>query len=74
MVEALLCACHRQLVADDTRAGDAEDLAEVGLTLRSEIDRTEYGINWNAPNQSGGDYLANDVKLVAELVLIKATD
>jgi len=47
---------------------------KVGLTLRSEIDRTEYGINWNAPNQSGGDYLANDVKLVAELVLIKATD
>jgi polyisoprenoid-binding protein YceI len=47
---------------------------KIGLTLRSEIDRTEYGINWNAPNQSGGDYLANDVKLVAELVLIKATD
>lgn len=47
---------------------------KVGLTLRSEIDRTEYGINWNAPNQSGGDYLANDVKLVAELVLIKAAD
>ena len=45
---------------------------KIGLTLRSEIDRTEYGINWNAPNQSGGDYLANDVKLVAELVLIKA--
>jgi polyisoprenoid-binding protein YceI len=45
---------------------------KVGLTLRSEIDRTEYGINWNAPNQSGGDYLANDVKLVAELVLVRA--
>jgi polyisoprenoid-binding protein YceI len=45
---------------------------KIGLTLHSEIDRTEYGINWNAPNQSGGDYLANDVKLVAELVLIKA--
>jgi polyisoprenoid-binding protein YceI len=47
---------------------------KVGLTLRSEIDRTEYGINWNAPNQSGGDYLANDVKLVAELVFIKAAE
>lgn len=45
---------------------------KIGLTLKSEIDRTEYGINWNAPNQSGGDYLANDVKLVADLVLIKA--
>jgi polyisoprenoid-binding protein YceI len=47
---------------------------KVGLTLRSEIDRTEYGINWNAPNQSGGDYLANDVKLVADLVLVKAAE
>ena len=45
---------------------------KVGLRLESEIDRTKFGINWNAPNQSGGDYLANDVKLVAELVLIKA--
>jgi polyisoprenoid-binding protein YceI len=47
---------------------------KLGLTLESEIDRTEYGINWNAPNQSGGDYLANDVKLVAELVFIKAAE
>lgn len=47
---------------------------KIGLTLKSEIDRTDYGINWNAPNQSGGDYLANDVKLVAELVLIKAAE
>jgi polyisoprenoid-binding protein YceI len=47
---------------------------KIGLTLTSEIDRTEYGINWNAPNQSGGDYLANDVKLVADLVLIKAAE
>jgi polyisoprenoid-binding protein YceI len=47
---------------------------KLGLTLESEIDRTEYGINWNAPTQSGGDYLANDVKLVAELVFIKAAE
>ena len=44
---------------------------KLGLTLRSEIDRTEYGMNWNAPNQSGGDYLADDVKLVAELALVR---
>lgn len=47
---------------------------KIGLTLESEIDRTEFGINWNAPNQSGGDYLANNVKLVAELVLLKAAE
>jgi polyisoprenoid-binding protein YceI len=47
---------------------------KIGLTLESTIDRTEYDINWNAPNQSGGDYLANDVKLVAELVFLKAAE
>jgi polyisoprenoid-binding protein YceI len=45
---------------------------KIGLRLESQVDRTNFGINWNAPNQSGGDYLANNVKLIAELVLIKA--
>ena len=47
---------------------------KIGLKLETTIDRTEYDINWNAPNQSGGDYLANDVKLVAELVFLKAAE
>jgi len=44
----------------------------LGLKLEASIDRTQYGVSWNAPNQSGGDYLANDVKLIAELALVKA--
>lgn len=44
----------------------------LGLRLESSIDRTQYGVSWNAPNQSGGDYLANDVKLIAELAFVKA--
>jgi polyisoprenoid-binding protein YceI len=43
----------------------------IGLRLESEIDRTKFGVSWNAPNQSGGDYLANDVKLIAELALVR---
>jgi polyisoprenoid-binding protein YceI len=43
----------------------------LGLKLETEIDRTKYGVSWNAPNQSGGDYLGNDVKLIAELALVK---
>jgi polyisoprenoid-binding protein YceI len=43
----------------------------VGLTLEATIDRTDFGVSWNAPNQSGGDYLANDVRLVARLALKK---
>jgi polyisoprenoid-binding protein YceI len=44
----------------------------LGLNLETTIDRTAYGVNWNAPNQSGGDYLGNDVKLIAELAFVKA--
>jgi polyisoprenoid-binding protein YceI len=43
----------------------------LGLRLETTIDRTQYGVSWNAPNQSGGDYLANDVKLFAELALVR---
>ena len=44
----------------------------IGLKLESAIDRTDYGVSWNAPNQSGGDYLANNVKLIADLSFVKA--
>jgi polyisoprenoid-binding protein YceI len=43
----------------------------IGLGLETTIDRTQFGVSWNAPNQSGGDYLANDVRLIARLALKK---
>jgi polyisoprenoid-binding protein YceI len=43
----------------------------LGLRLESKIDRTQYGVSWNAPNQGGGDYLGTDVTLVAELAFVK---
>ncbi len=43
----------------------------LGLRLEATVDRTAYGVSWNAPNQGGGDYLGNDVKLVAELALVR---
>jgi polyisoprenoid-binding protein YceI len=44
----------------------------VGLRLATSIDRTAYGVSWNAPNQTGGgNYLADDVKLIAELALVQ---
>jgi polyisoprenoid-binding protein YceI len=44
----------------------------LGLRLESQVDRTRYGVSWNAPNQGGGDYLGTDVKLIAELAFVKA--
>jgi polyisoprenoid-binding protein YceI len=43
----------------------------LGLRLESTVDRTAYGVSWNAPNQGGGDYLGNNVKLIAELALVR---
>jgi polyisoprenoid-binding protein YceI len=43
----------------------------LGLRLEATVDRTAYGVSWNAPNQSGGNYLADDVKLIAELALVR---
>ena len=45
------------------------DVVKVGLTLETVIDRTQYGLNWNAPLPKGGVALANDVKLTIELEL-----
>jgi polyisoprenoid-binding protein YceI len=55
----------------DAPATDPFGRERLGLRLESTIDRNEYGVSWNAPNQSGGNYLADDVKLIAELALVR---
>jgi polyisoprenoid-binding protein YceI len=45
---------------------------KLGLHLETSVDRTDFGVSWNAPNQGGGDYLGNDVKLSADLTLVRA--
>jgi polyisoprenoid-binding protein YceI len=43
----------------------------LGITLETIVDRTEFGLNFNAPLPSGGVAVANDVKLTIELELIR---
>jgi polyisoprenoid-binding protein YceI len=43
----------------------------LGLELATTIDRTEFGIDWNAELPSGGAVLGNDVRLTAELELVQ---
>lgn len=45
------------------------DVTKVGLTLETVIDRTQFGITWNAPLPKGGVAVANDVRLTVELEL-----
>jgi polyisoprenoid-binding protein YceI len=48
------------------------DVEKIGIELEAIVDRTEYGLDWNAPLPKGGFALANEVKLVVELELAKA--
>jgi len=43
-----------------------------GLSLRTTIDRTEFGITWNAAMPDGTQALADEVTLEADLSLLKA--
>ena len=49
--------------------GDAE---KIGLTLETVVDRTQFGLSFNAPLPKGGFAVENDVKLTIELELAKA--
>ena len=44
----------------------------LGITLEAAVDRTHFGISWNNPLPKGGLALANDVRLVVDLQLVKA--
>jgi polyisoprenoid-binding protein YceI len=63
------------VVANGTLTGPVTGLAGapvVGLALETVIDRTQYGLTWNADLPNGGKALANDVKIVIEAELVKA--
>jgi polyisoprenoid-binding protein YceI len=64
----------RAIEARGTIEGPTVTLGEetrLGLTLETVVDRTEFGLNWNAPLPKGGFALANDVKLIIELELVQ---
>lgn len=56
--------------AEGTVRGPIEDqdgTERLGFVLETTIDRTAYGVNWNADLPRGGKALSNDVKLTVEL-------
>ncbi len=50
---------------------DAYGNDRFGLALETTIDRTQFGLKWNAPLPGGDMLLANDVRIVADLSLVK---
>jgi polyisoprenoid-binding protein YceI len=43
-----------------------------GLRLEATLDRTAFGLDWNAPLPTGEPALANEVRLVSDLQFVKA--
>ena len=48
------------------------DVEKIGIELEAIVDRTNYGLDWNAPLPKGGFALANDVTLAVELEFVQA--
>jgi polyisoprenoid-binding protein YceI len=48
------------------------DVEKIGLELTAVVDRTKFGLDWNAPLPRGGLALANEVTLSVDLQLVRA--
>ena len=73
--ELTLKGVTQPITATGTVNGPTVDFmgnTRLGFSLETTIDRTAYGVSWNAPLPSGDNSLSNDVKLSVELEFIKA--
>ena len=64
----------RPVTADGTYGAAISPLGSevVGFDLEATVDRRDYGLNWQAPLPSGGNAVAWEVRLEAQLELAKA--
>ena len=64
----------RELELDATFGGTAVDAwgnERVGIELEGQLDRTDFGLTWNAPLPGGGFLLSDRVTLQASFSLVK---
>lgn len=47
---------------------------KAGFTVNTKINRTDFGLTWNAPIETGGVLVSEEVKIAAEIQLVKAVD
>jgi polyisoprenoid-binding protein YceI len=47
---------------------------KAGFSISGKINRTDFGLNWNAALEKGGVLVSEDVKLQAEIQLVKAAN
>jgi len=64
-----------RITAEGSVVGPLEDPfgnTKLGLQFETVVDRTKFGLNWNAPLPKGGFMLANDVTISVDLELAQA--
>jgi polyisoprenoid-binding protein YceI len=64
----------RHVTAQGEISGPVVDIADqekLGIDLETKVDRTEFGLNWNAPLPKGGFAVENEVTLSVHLELVK---
>lgn len=44
---------------------------KAGFELSTKINRKDFGLTWNAPTEAGGVLVSEDVKLIANIQLVK---
>lgn len=47
---------------------------KAGFSIEGKINRTDFGLNWNAALEAGGVLVSEDVKIIAELQFIKQAE
>ena len=65
----------QRVIGKGELSGPVEDFmgnTRVGIKVETKIDRTAFGLTWNAPLPKGGFALANEVKLELDLFFVKA--
>ncbi|HLI58163.1 MAG TPA: YceI family protein [Solirubrobacteraceae bacterium] len=73
--ELTLKGVTKPITATGTLEGPAQDFmgnTRLGFTLEATIDRTDFGVSWNAELPSGGKALADEVTLHVELEFHRA--
>jgi polyisoprenoid-binding protein YceI len=67
----------REVVLEVETGGISKDpwgQIKAGFTVSGKINRSDFGLNWNAALETGGVLVSEEVKIQAEIQLVKKTD